>query len=66
MVFLGGAVLADIMKDKDGFWMTRQEYQEKGLKVLEKLGVKVGQVIKQKAHRSLFTLGKRQEKFKLK
>ncbi|ERE92216.1 actin-related protein 2 [Cricetulus griseus] len=30
MVFLGGAVLADIMKDKDNFWMTRQEYQEKG------------------------------------
>ena len=42
MVFLGGAVLADIMKDKEGFWMTRQEYQEKGIKVLEKLGVKVG------------------------
>ena len=39
MVFLGGAVLADIMKDKDTFWMTRQEYQEKGLNVLEKLGV---------------------------
>ncbi len=39
MVFLGGAVLADIMKDKDSFWMTRQEYEEKGLKVLEKLGV---------------------------
>lgn len=42
MVFLGGAVLADIMKDKEGFWMTREEYQEKGIKVLEKLGVKVG------------------------
>ena len=41
MVFLGGAVLADIMKDKEGFWMTRDEYQEKGLKVLEKLGVAV-------------------------
>lgn len=41
MVFLGGAVLADIMKDKDTFWMSRQEYQEKGLKVLEKLGVAV-------------------------
>lgn len=39
MVFLGGAVLADIMKDKDTFWMTRQEYQEKGLRCLEKLGV---------------------------
>lgn len=41
MVFLGGAVLADIMKDKDSFWMTRAEYQEKGLKCLEKLGVSV-------------------------
>ncbi|XP_070578151.1 actin-related protein 2-B [Ptychodera flava] len=41
MVFLGGAVLADIMKDKDSFWMSREEYQEKGIKVLEKLGVKV-------------------------
>ncbi|CAK8680015.1 actin-related protein 2 [Clavelina lepadiformis] len=40
MVFLGGAVLADIMKDKDNFWMTRQEYEECGLRVLEKLGVK--------------------------
>lgn len=37
MVFLGGAVLADIMKDKDSFWMTRQEYEEKGLRVLDKL-----------------------------
>ena len=41
MVFLGGAVLADIMKDNDTFWMSREEYQEKGLKVLEKLGVAV-------------------------
>ncbi|GCB78196.1 hypothetical protein scyTo_0015784, partial [Scyliorhinus torazame] len=41
MVFLGGAVLADIMKDKDSFWLTRQEYQEKGVRVLEKLGVTV-------------------------
>lgn len=41
MVFLGGAVLADIMKDKADFWMSRQEYQEKGKKVLEKLGVAV-------------------------
>lgn len=30
MVFLGGAVLADIMKDKDSFWITKQEYDEKG------------------------------------
>ncbi|TNN35729.1 Actin-related protein 2-B [Liparis tanakae] len=41
MVFLGGAVLADIMKDKDNFWMTREEYEEKGTRVLEKLGVTV-------------------------
>ena len=33
MVFLGGAVLADIMKDKGEFWMTREEYEEKGIKV---------------------------------
>ncbi|XP_072172078.1 actin-related protein 2 [Diadema setosum] len=39
MVFLGGAVLADIMKDKDSFWISRQEYEEKGLRCLEKLGV---------------------------
>uniref|UniRef100_A0A4W6E3Q7 Actin-related protein 2 n=1 Tax=Lates calcarifer TaxID=8187 RepID=A0A4W6E3Q7_LATCA len=41
MVFLGGAVLADIMKDKDNFWMTREEYEDKGMRVLEKLGVTV-------------------------
>ncbi|XP_067943589.1 actin-related protein 2-A [Watersipora subatra] len=40
MVFLGGAVLADIMKDKESFWISREEYQEKGLRCLEKLGVK--------------------------
>lgn len=37
MVFMGGAVLANIMKDKESFWMTRAEYEEKGLKVLDKL-----------------------------
>lgn len=41
MVFMGGAVLANIMKDKDSFWLSRQEYQEKGLGVLQKLGVGV-------------------------
>lgn len=40
MVFLGGAVLADIMKDKDTFWISKAEYEEKGLRCLEKLGVK--------------------------
>ena len=37
MVFLGGSVLADIMKDKDDFWMMRSEYQEMGVRVLDKL-----------------------------
>lgn len=41
MVFLGGAVLADVMKDKDQFWMSREEYLEKGVKVIDKLNAKV-------------------------
>jgi len=36
MVFLGGAVLAEIMKDKDHFWMNKSEYEEKGEEVLRK------------------------------
>jgi actin-related protein 2 len=42
MVFIGGAVLANVMKDKDDFWMSREEYEEKGVRVLEKLGVRAG------------------------
>ena len=38
MVFLGGSVLADIMKDKSDFWITKQEYDEQGLRVLAKIG----------------------------
>jgi len=39
MVFLGGAVLAEIMKDKEDFWMTKKDYDEGGLaRVLAKLG----------------------------
>ena len=38
MVFLGGSVLADIMKDREEFWMTKQEYDEVGLKCLNKIG----------------------------
>jgi len=30
MVFLGGAVLADIMKDKQAFWMNKSEFDEQG------------------------------------
>lgn len=36
MVFLGGAVLADIMKDKPEFWVLKSEYDEKGIKCLQK------------------------------
>jgi actin-related protein 2 len=40
MVFLGGAVLADIMKDKDDFWMTKADFDEQGVtRVLAKLGI---------------------------
>ena len=38
MVFLGGSVLADIMKDREEFWMTKAEYDEVGLRVLSKIG----------------------------
>jgi len=31
MVFLGGAVLAEIMKDKDHFWMNKSEFDEVGI-----------------------------------
>ncbi|ESO90080.1 hypothetical protein LOTGIDRAFT_218116 [Lottia gigantea] len=43
MVFLGGSVLSDIMKDRDEFWMTRQEYEEQGIRVLDKLLKPMGQ-----------------------
>jgi len=36
MVFLGGAVLGEIMKDKTAFWMSKAEYEEQGSKVLRK------------------------------
>jgi actin-related protein 2 len=38
MVFLGGSVLADIMKDREEFWMTKAEYDEVGMRVLNKIG----------------------------
>lgn len=39
MVFLGGAVLADIMKNQEAFWISREEWYEDGpAKALEKLG----------------------------
>ena len=38
MVFLGGAVLADIMKSREEFWITREEWYEQGIRSLDKLG----------------------------
>lgn len=37
MVFFGGSVLANIMKDRDEFWISKKEYQEQGLRCLNKL-----------------------------
>jgi len=39
MVFLGGAVLADIMKGSDEFWISKQEYEELGDDCLKKLNL---------------------------
>ena len=41
MVFLGGAVLADIIKDKEEVWISKADYDEKGVGCLSKLGVSV-------------------------
>ncbi|VVT45995.1 uncharacterized protein SAPINGB_P000994 [Magnusiomyces paraingens] len=38
MVFIGGAVLANIMKDKDHLWISKQEWEEHGPSILTKLG----------------------------
>ena len=38
MVFLGGAVLANVMADKEHLWITKQEWEEQGPRVLQKLG----------------------------
>lgn len=35
MVFLGGAVLADIMKDREEFWIKKKDYDEQGLRILQ-------------------------------
>jgi len=36
MVFLGGAVLADIMKDRPEFWISKSTYEEKGVACIDK------------------------------
>ncbi|KAM5455052.1 Actin-related protein 2 [Microsporum canis] len=38
MVFLGGAVLANLLADKDNMWISKQEWEEQGTRALEKLG----------------------------
>lgn len=38
MVFIGGAVLANIMADKEDMWVSKQEWEEQGVAALEKLG----------------------------
>lgn len=38
MVFLGGSVLADIMKDREEFWIKREDYLEQGMRCLSKIG----------------------------
>lgn len=37
LIFLGGSVLADFMKDHDPFWVFKNEYEEQGLRCLDKL-----------------------------
>lgn len=38
MVFLGGAVLANLLADRDNMWVNKQEWEEQGPSVLAKLG----------------------------
>jgi actin-related protein 2 len=38
MVFIGGAVLANIMADKEHMWISKQEWEESGPQALAKLG----------------------------
>ncbi|RPA81445.1 Actin/actin-like protein [Ascobolus immersus RN42] len=38
MVFIGGAVLANIMADRENMWITKAEWEEQGARALEKLG----------------------------
>lgn len=43
MVFLGGAVLADIMKNQPSFWISKEEWDEQGVRAVDKLGRSSGQ-----------------------
>ncbi|KAJ2791731.1 Arp2/3 complex subunit, actin nucleation center [Coemansia guatemalensis] len=42
MVFLGGAVLADVLKGNDAAWVTKREWEEYGPRALDKLSVEGG------------------------
>lgn len=43
MVFLGGAVLAEVIKDRDDVWVSKAEYDEHGMAYcLQKLGTPAG------------------------
>ncbi|BFF96319.1 actin-related protein 2-like [Drosophila madeirensis] len=37
MVYTGGSILAEVTKDREEFWMSKEEYEEQGVKVLDKL-----------------------------
>ncbi|XP_011307077.1 actin-related protein 2 isoform X2 [Fopius arisanus] len=37
LVFMGGAVLAELTRNRDSFWITREDYEKKGLGVLKQL-----------------------------
>ncbi|KAH8698508.1 putative Arp2/3 complex subunit [Talaromyces proteolyticus] len=38
MVFLGGAVLANLIADKEDMWVSKAEWEEQGIRALDKLG----------------------------
>ena len=40
MVFLGGAVLGEIMKPRESFWITKKEWEELGIKAIDKMGTR--------------------------
>lgn len=37
MVYLGASLLGKIMKDRKEFWISKEEYEEQGLRCLNKL-----------------------------
>merc|ERR1711964_239949 len=36
MVFLGGSFLADVMRDNESFWFSREQWQEHGARLLKR------------------------------